>query len=95
MKKTIIFALLALTTATSALSRQAYNGTLTKTMPDGSTVQPVYSDLTYVSKTPATATVDTNGLVKGVAAGTTEITVTLTRSTGGNLVAYCNVTVTA
>lgn len=64
-------------------------------MPDGSTVQPVYSDLTYVSKTPATATVDTNGLVKGVAAGTTEITVTLTRSTGGNLVAYCNVTVTA
>ena len=39
MKKTIIFALLALTTATSALSRQAYNGTLTKTMPDGSTVE--------------------------------------------------------
>jgi hypothetical protein len=63
-------------------------------MPDGSTVQPVYTDLTYSTGTQATATVNTSGQVTGVTAGTTQVTITLTKADGTALTAICNVVVT-
>lgn len=64
-------------------------------MPDGSTQQPNYTDLTYSIPTEgqSTATVDANGQVRGVAEGTTEVTITLQRASG-NLTTNCNVVVT-
>ena len=46
-------------------------------MPNGTLVNPDYSDLTYTSGADATATVSATGLVEGVAVGTTDITVAL------------------
>lgn len=62
-------------------------------MPDGSLVQPVYSDLTYVSTATSTATVSPTGEVTGVASGDTEITITLNKGDGTTLTAICPVTV--
>lgn len=63
-------------------------------MPDGSTVQPVYTDLSYESDNNSTATVNENGQVTGGSSpGETEITITLTRSGLSTLTTYCNVTV--
>lgn len=50
----------------------------------------IKADVTYSSGTPAHATVDANGVVTGVAAGTSVITVT-----AGGFTATCTVTVTA
>lgn len=61
-------------------------------MPNGTILTPTYTDLSYQSGADATATVSPGGVVTGVAAGDTEVTVTLTRSTG-NLTTVCNVTV--
>ena len=64
-------------------------------MPDGSVVQPVYTDLSYQSAQSSIATVDTNGVVEGATAGDTTITVTLNRSSGGNLTTVAVVNVAA
>lgn len=64
-------------------------------MPDGSVVQPVYTDLSYQSAQNSIATVDANGVVEGATAGDTTITVTLNRSSGGNLTTVAVVNVTA
>lgn len=64
-------------------------------MDNGSVLTPTYTDLEYVSETPATAEVSESGLVTGKAAGETEITVTLQKSESETLTAVCNVTVTA
>ena len=66
-------------------------------MPDNSIKTPSYTDLSYSipTKDQSTATVDANGLVEGVAQGTTEVTITLNRSSGTPLTTVCNVTVTA
>lgn len=64
-------------------------------MPDGSTAQPVYTAMTYVSAAAATATVSDSGLIQGKAAGNTTVTATLTKDGGKTLTAVCNVTVTA
>lgn len=73
-------------------------------MPDGSTQTPTYTNLTYaIGSTAATvstpskdtkAQVDVNGQVKGLAAGTTEVKITLVKGEQ-TLETYCNVTVTA
>lgn len=59
---------------------------------EGQLVQPDYSDLTFTSSATATATVDANGLVTGVAAGSCEITAALADPA---LTVVCNCTVTA
>ena len=59
---------------------------------NGVLVQPDYSDLTYAIASTATATVDANGAITGVAAGSTEITVTLADPA---LSVVANLTVTA
>lgn len=64
-------------------------------MPDGSPVTPVYTDLTYTSAADATAEVDTNGVITGIAAGSTTVTATLTKADGTTLSTVCNVTVTS
>lgn len=46
-------------------------------MPDGSLQQPTYTDLDYVITSTAVATVSAGGVITGVAAGDTEITITL------------------
>lgn len=46
-------------------------------MPDDTLVQPTYSDLTYTVTNTAKATVNANGVLTGVAAGDTEVTVEL------------------
>lgn len=62
-------------------------------MIDGSLVQPNFSDLTFESEATGTATVGTNtGIVEGVAAGDTNITVTYNNN-GTTLTAICPVTV--
>lgn len=73
-------------------------------MPDGSTQTPTYTNLTYaIGSTAATAStpskdskaqVDVNGQVKGLAAGTSEVKITLVKGEQ-TLETYCNVTVTA
>lgn len=73
-------------------------------MPDGSTQTPTYTTLTYaIGDTPASASapskdtkaqVDVNGQVKGIAAGNTEVEITLVKG-GITLTTYCNVIVTA
>lgn len=73
-------------------------------MPDGSTQTPTYTNLTYaIGSTVATAStpskdskaqVDVNGQVKGLAAGTSEVKITLVKGEQ-TLETYCNVTVTA
>ena len=50
-----------------------------------------YKDVTWDSSNKTIATVDSNGIVKGLKAGTTQITVTSTKNT--NLKAECEVTV--
>lgn len=64
-------------------------------MPNDTLVQPTYSDMTYVSSATGTATVDSAGLVHGVAAGSTTITVTLTKADTSTLTTTALVTVTA
>ena len=59
---------------------------------DGHLVQPDYSDLSYTITDTTYATVDANGLITGAAAGSTEITVTLTDPA---LSVVANVTVSA
>lgn len=63
-------------------------------MKDGTVAQPSYSALTYTSATPATATVDTKGVVTGKQAGNTNITIKLGESATAPTV-ICPVTVTA
>jgi len=62
-------------------------------MPGDMMVQPVYTDLTYVSSNTSTATVSNDGKVTGVAAGTTTVTITLTKADGTVLTTDCNVVV--
>jgi uncharacterized protein YjdB len=60
-------------------------------MADGRLAVPDLTDLAYVSGATGTATV-ADGVVTGVAAGDTEITIT---NTDPALTAYCNVEVTS
>lgn len=62
-------------------------------MPDGSTVQPNYADLTYQSEAQGTATVSPDGVVTGVAEGGTTVTISITSRP--EVTAPCPVTVTA
>lgn len=66
-------------------------------MPDGSTQQPTYADMTYSipAAGQSVATVNNVGQVTGVTEGTTEVTITLEKSDGSTLTTNCNVTVTA
>lgn len=64
-------------------------------MPDDTLVQPTYSDLTYQSAATATATVSKAGVITGVAAGTTNVTATLTKGDGTTVETTAIVTVTA
>lgn len=64
-------------------------------MPNGETVQPTYSDMTYAVATQSTATVSTNGVVQGASAGNTVVTITLTKADNTVLTTYCQVAVTA
>lgn len=64
-------------------------------MPDDSLIQPNYSDMTYASATASVATVSSAGVVNGVSAGTSVITVTLTRTDGTSLTTTAIVSVTA
>ena len=61
-------------------------------MPDSSLVTPAYTDLTYQSQAQGTATVSPSGLVTGVAAGSTTITVSITAHP--EIKTTCPVTVT-
>ena len=61
---------------------------------DGTVAQPVYSSLNYVSAAAATAKVDANGVIEGVAQGGTTVTITVPDVTPA-ISAICNVTVTA
>lgn len=63
-------------------------------MHDGSTLQPDYSSLSYLSDNTSIATVSTNK-VTGVATGSAEVTISYTKSDGTVLSTPCNVTVTA
>lgn len=56
-------------------------------------VQPTYSDLTYASAADGTATVSETGVVTGVAAGSTTVTISLTKADGTILTTTCAVTV--
>ena len=62
-------------------------------MPNDTLVQPTYTDLTDVSAATGTASVTDNGVVSGVAVGSTTITVTLTKGDNTTLTAPCAVTV--
>lgn len=66
-------------------------------MPDGTTQQPTYADMTYLIPTAETtiATVNASGQVTGVSEGNTEVTITLNRPNNTPLTTNCNVTVTA
>jgi len=64
-------------------------------MPDDSLVQPDYGDMTYASATSGVATISSEGVVSGVGAGTSVITVTLTRADGTSLTTTAIATVTA
>ena len=64
-------------------------------MPNDTLVQPTYTDLAYVSAATGTATVSDNGVISGVEAGSTTVTITLTKADGSTLTAPCAVTVTA
>jgi hypothetical protein len=55
--------------------------------------KPSYADLTFTSSTPATATVNSSGVITRVAAGTTVITVVITNK--NTISAQADVTVTA
>ncbi len=63
-------------------------------MDDDSILQPTYSAMSYESADAQIATVD-GGVVKGLAAGNTDVTVTLAKSGEMTLSATCRVTVTA
>lgn len=64
-------------------------------MPDGSTVQPDLSDMTYTIVPSGVATVGTDGKITGVEAASAVATATLTREGLPTLTTTCNVTVTA
>ena len=70
-------------------------------MPNDTLVQPTYTDLSFVSAATGTATVtnggtdETAGVVHGVAAGSTTVTITLTKEDDTTLTTTCAVTVTA
>ena len=64
-------------------------------MDDDSILQPTYTDLSYDSAAKGTATVEANGIVSGVAEGTTDVTVSLEKGDGETLKAICHVVVTA
>ena len=77
-----------LTPATLTIAALATSQLTKQVLPSDATVQTV----TYVSSNPAKATVSAGGLVTGVAAGSTTITVT---TTSGAKTDTCVVTVTA
>ena len=77
-----------LTPATLTIAALATSQLTKQVLPSDATVQTV----TYASSNPAKATVNSTGLVTGVAAGTTTITVT---TTSGAKTDTCVVTVTA
>ena len=77
-----------LTPATLSLAVSATSQLTKQVLPEDATVQTV----TYASSNPAKATVNSTGLVTGVSAGTTTITVT---TTSGAKTDTCVVTVTA
>lgn len=64
-------------------------------MPNDTLVQPTYTDLTYVSAATGTAQVSSAGVVSGVAAGSTNVTITLTKADSSTLTITCPVTVTS
>ena len=64
-------------------------------MPDGSIEQPDYADLDFESSATGTATVSDAGVVQGVQAGNTTVTVTLERDGADDLTATVAVEVTA
>lgn len=64
-------------------------------MPDDTLTQPTYTDLTYSSAATSTATVTSAGVVTGVAAGNTTVTITLTKADSTTLTTTCAVTVTS
>lgn len=64
-------------------------------MPDDTLAQPTYTDLTYSSAATSTATVTSAGVVSGVAAGNTTVTITLTKADSTTLTTTCAVTVTS
>ena len=64
-------------------------------MADDTLVQPTYTDMTYVSGTTGVATVSSAGVVTGVTAGTSVITITLTKADGTELTTTCTATVTS
>ena len=64
-------------------------------MPDDTLAQPTYTDLTYSSAATSTATVTSAGVVTGVAAGNTTVTITLTKADSTTLTTTCAVTVTS
>lgn len=63
-------------------------------MSDDTLVQPNYSAMNYMSDDESVATIDVNGIVTGESAGTTRVTVFLSRGDGGSLSAWCPVIVT-
>lgn len=63
-------------------------------MEDGSLIQPNFSDMTYQSAATGTATVS-NGVITGVSAGTTTVTITLARADQASISTVCTVVVTA
>lgn len=62
-------------------------------MPNGSLVQPDFSDLTFNSAEQSVATVDAQGVVKGVTQGDTIVLISLVKSNGTTLQASCRVSV--
>lgn len=64
-------------------------------MPDDSLVQPTYTDLSYESGTTGVATVSSAGVVSGVSAGSSVITVTLTKADGTTVETTCIATITS
>ncbi len=62
-------------------------------MDDGSVVQPTYTDMTYASGTASVATVSVSGVVSGLTAGTSVVTITL--KADNTKTTTCTVTVTS
>lgn len=87
----------ALVVPGGTVSVSASNGTaqipVLYVMPDGSTVQPVYTDLTYASQADETAEVSTSGVVTGKQQGSTIIDISVTSKPTVKTV--CNVEVTS
>lgn len=63
-------------------------------MDDDTLVQPDFSRLNYSSENESVATIDSDGMVMGVSAGTTRVHAYIARANGASLDASCPVTVT-